>query len=218
MIYGLQSPYILLPKELFLNEKELYYVLCHEASHFFQHDLWLKLFSQILQAVFWWNPFSFLLKRQISLMLEMRTDRFISTDSVHKEEYAQTLLHMAKLQIHQTLGPTISFCDVSGSALSQRILMMIRSSDKVGHRPVQLLFSSLIVGLYAFSLFFIFEPSSPPRDNTFEITYENGYFVENPNGGYDLYINGNYLATLSQIDDSLTDLKIYKNEEEINYE
>ena len=185
-----KSPYILLPEKLSLDAEELYYVLCHEASHFFQHDLWLKLFSQILQAVFWWNPFSFLLKRQISLMLELRTDRYVSNDSLHREAYAQTLLQMAKLQIHQDLRPTISFCDVSGSALSQRILMLIRSPDKTRRRPVQLLFSFLIVGLYAFSLFFIFEPYSINKDDatgTLEISSETSYLIENPNGGYDLY-------------------------------
>lgn len=221
MVYGLKSPYILLPEKLSLDAEELYYVLCHEASHFFQHDLWLKLFSQILQAVFWWNPFSFLLKRQISLMLELRTDRYVSNDSLHREAYAQTLLQMAKLQIHQDLRPTISFCDVSGSALSQRILMLIRSPDKTRRRPVQLLFSFLIVGLYAFSLFFIFEPHSINKDDatgTLEISSETSYLIENPNGGYDLYYNDIFLETYPVLDDYLPKLKIYKTLEEVKHD
>ena len=58
----------------------------------------------------------------------------------------------------------------------------------------------------------IFEPSSPLPDDieqsTFSINSENSYLLLNNDQTYDLYVDGEYLTTVSQIfDDTLPIIK-----------
>lgn len=223
MIYGLKAPCILLPEAFRASEKDIYYILSHEAAHFFHHDLWLKLFSQLLCVFYWWNPLVLLLQRQISTILELNVDLYLtsSTNPRCKAEYLECLLNTARAQISHGIHPALSFCTAQDSLLRQRFLMLTDNPRKNKNRQIQLLFSFAVVALYTFSVFFIFEPSSVSPEvemNSFEITPENAYFIENPNGGYDLYLDGSFLITTSFIDDSLSNLTIYKSTQEVTYE
>lgn len=219
MIMGIRSPYILIPEDFDVKSQDMYYILCHEASHFFHHDLLLKLFSELLCIIYWWNPFITLLKRQIATMLELRVDLQItnSQDPQDRIDYLSCLINAAKAG-DSVPAPSfaISFCNTSESLLIRRFSIMIKSSQRKANRGKQLGFSVLIIGIYFFSVLFIFEPFyMPPEINeaTYFPTSDNAYLIENTDGTFDFYYNDSYKATLSQMDEFLSDLPIYKKED-----
>lgn len=64
---------LILPQRAY-GEKELYYILTHEYTHFLNHDQIVKLLIYLFQCVFWWNPLVYLLWRDVEQMLEIKCD------------------------------------------------------------------------------------------------------------------------------------------------
>lgn len=226
MITGLLHPVILIPRDLTLDSTEWYYILSHETAHYFHHDLWLKLLTQLLCILYWWNPLLYALRRQVSTMLELRIDRSItaSSDPSEKLRYMECLNYIAKQERSKVTPLSISFCATSKSRslLLQRFHMMGDSERHRRNRRRQILISGLIIVLYLFSTFFIFEPHyTPPQvaNDSYEITIDNAYLIANPEGGYDLYMEDQFMGTFdAPIDDALRNLKIYNTKEEIIHE
>lgn len=73
MTYGIFSPVVLLPYNDY-NDKELSFVFKHELMHQQNHDIILKLLVEIYCCIFWWNPFVYLLKRDLARILELKCD------------------------------------------------------------------------------------------------------------------------------------------------
>lgn len=224
MITGLTHPIILIPSTLSLDSEKWYYVLSHEAAHYFHRDLWMKLFSKFLCILYWWNPLIYALQRQISTMLELRVDRHItsSNDETKKVRYMECLLQVARQEKENNTPLAISFCTTDQNLLLQRFRMMGDSKRHKRNRRKQIALCGIAVVLYAFSMFFIFEPYyvlPEASKNSYELTKDNAYFIVNPNGGYDLYMEDRYISTLDDItDETIKDLKVYKNKEEANHE
>ena len=53
-------------------------------------------------------------------------------------------------------------------------------------------------------------------EGVYSMTTKNSYLVLNPSGGYDVYIENEYIATVQEIQESFSDLKIYNNLEEVS--
>lgn len=219
MITGLLHPVILIPDTLILRPEEWYYILSHEAAHYFRHDLWLKLFSSLLCILYWWNPFIYAFKRQISTMLELRIDRYVTAlaDPREKFRYMECLSHIASLKENDPNSLTISF-GVGGKQLLQRCKLIGDGARHKQSKRKQIVLSAAIIILYVFSTFFIFEPVYLPpgvEDDSYELTTDTSYFIVNPDGGYDLYMEGQFVITVDAIDETLTDLKVHQSLEEL---
>lgn len=236
-IFGFTRPCILLPDYLDLgtqaeqsglSSEELYYILCHEASHYFRHDLWKKLFAEILCVIYWWNPVALLLRDQVDAILDIQVDLTIVGGSDHKQkkDYMKCLTTVMELLRQRDSGDTnhwaISFCRAEQSLLLQRFKMIAKDGKRQKtNRGLQLIFAALMFGIYLFSMVFIFEPyyiAPKDADDGFQLSPENAYLIINPEAGYDLYVNGKYIVTLSVLDESLLDLKIYDSMEDLKNE
>ena len=109
---GLFSKYIVIPQQIENIEdscaecgkvedpykNHLRYILLHEYTHFINHDIVLKLMINIYRIVFWWNPFVYLLKTDISQTLELKCDMAVSgmLDKKGRIEYLQTILSVIR--------------------------------------------------------------------------------------------------------------------------
>lgn len=105
MLYGFRYPQIIVPT-MDLTYKEWYFVLKHEITHYYNRDLQIKMFVQILQVVYWWNPFIYLLNAEIDKMLEIRTDLEVTKafSEYEKTKYLDCLLKIAKnLSLKKTI-------------------------------------------------------------------------------------------------------------------
>jgi hypothetical protein len=157
-------------------------------------------------------------------MLELRIDRGItaSIDPWERLRYMECLNYLAKQNKSSVTPLSISFCTVGTTYLLQRFHMIGDSDGHKRNRRKQVLMSVIIIGVYLFSTFFIFEPyyvASEVAADSYKITMDNAYFIVNPTGGYDLYMEDQFVQTFyDPIDSSLCDLKIYLTKEEINHE
>lgn len=211
---------ILLPENLSLSEEELYYVLRHELSHLYHHDLELKALVHLIQIVYWWNPFCYLLKRQTDLLLEMRIDTSIAKTKAAKETYLSCLLTVAKEEKADFSSPfAISFCTSGSSSLVKRfeLLTSNRNSSKAG-KAAKVLLAAFLLILYFSSFYFIIEASSIPKelmneDVTLQ-TADNIYIIKNDSGTYDVFLNNKFLETTDSLEYYRKDLQIYENYEE----
>mgnify|MGYP005752906807 CR=1 len=92
---GIFKKRILIPNSDY-SSMELSCILCHEYTHFRNHDIETKVLLQILCCVFWWNPCSYLLLREIEQILEIRCDLAVTKAMEKKEKsaYLETILRI----------------------------------------------------------------------------------------------------------------------------
>lgn len=231
-IFGFRKPIIVLP-EIELSEDEWYYILSHEMTHYYHKDLWIRFACEFLKVIYWWNPLISLLRKQITKFQELRTDTTViqKLDEIQKLDYLQCLVKIAKLQsVHKE---TWIAAFESESEISKRIMTLLHSSKELPsgkkHRFVNT-FAAVIMILLTVLLpnLIIFEPNAPipeevmKEENAYDINSTNSYLVLNEDGAYDVYVDGEYKATVTQIfDDSLTIINeqgdiIYEYEKEIH--
>lgn len=73
MTFGILHPVVLLPCNDYTDE-QLPYILRHELIHQKNHDILLKLLIEVYCCLFWWNPLTRLLKKDLDRKLELKCD------------------------------------------------------------------------------------------------------------------------------------------------
>jgi beta-lactamase regulating signal transducer with metallopeptidase domain len=113
--WGWRSPVILIDPETLANHGEAQAVLAHEAAHLSRGD-WPRLIAaKLVVALFWFNPFVWLLERLYLQDVEEAADAE-ATRIVEPAHYAQALLNVARNSI-VPLGAN----SIASGALSRRI-------------------------------------------------------------------------------------------------
>ena len=97
MLIGFFRPRIILPVGE-LEDKELSYIFVHELTHYKQRDMFYKWLIQIVVCVHWFNPFVYLLEKEVNKSCELSCDeKAISIlDEKAKREYGDTLISFLK--------------------------------------------------------------------------------------------------------------------------
>lgn len=220
MIFGLLKPTIILPEIEFADD-ELRYILHHEITHYYNKDIWIRFIIELLCIVYWWNPFVYILKKQISRILEVRTDIQVtkSLSEIEEIDYLKCLLKIAKTRLATDVNRfAVPFTYRGESGLVQRSDMILNNVHKTKVRVINIIVLLTIVLILIFiSLSFSFEAYSidtETANTTFELTNETSFLIDNNDGTYDVYLNNNYIATIPVIEEPFTELPIYKNIEE----
>jgi len=124
------------------SDAELTQILLHEQTHVRQLHSVDILLIESLTLLFWWNPFVWLMKREMAMNLEYLADQGVLTCGVNSREYQY---HLLRLTYQETAVPIVNNFNVS--QLKQRIMMMNQSKSpayKVGRYllvlPLVLLF------------------------------------------------------------------------------
>ncbi len=196
---GLLRKKILLPYGKY-SSKELYYMIKHEYTHFYNQDLVVKFLVVMFSCIFWWNPAVYLLLRDISQILEIKCDLTITQqlDNVKKNEYLQTILNLLK---SQDKGPKLKVLGALGMMKSDKDKALVERFRVVLTPPkrVRKWTFSVIITLYliAFGLSYmaVIQPAYRPQNH--ELISDNGnvepilegYIVKEENGDYILYSN-----------------------------
>lgn len=225
VIFGIKNPCIIIP-DINLEYKYWKYILEHEVAHFYHRDLYLKLLSEIVSILYWWNPFAYMLKKQIKRLLELNIDSKVTasfTDN-QKIEYLECLLTITKVCNIQKFESSFSasILNFSPSTFKQRFELICKDLDGEKKTIPQLLVILICSFVLIISVSFgiIMEPYGiKPQDQaeSFDLTIDNCYFIKTPEGSYDVYYNNNYFGTVKKIFDS--NIKIYSNIKEVpNYE
>lgn len=223
VVVGLRRPIVLLPKIDF-SDKELDYILRHEALHISNLDLFVKYFYELLIVIYWWNPLMYLFREQMDNVIELKTDEQLIEQLTYEEriEYVQTLVKVRENQVKKRKVGNYAFSFSYGT--QNQLLFRTRNILETKRRKYSglTLLSVAVVGLF-FSTSIIFEPYRIKDEHigeSFAITKEANYLVKTAKDQYELYLNGQFLTVLTQqqLDENqdFQKLMIYTESEKIN--
>jgi hypothetical protein len=106
------------------DEKKLRIVLAHERSHVRQGDFYLQLLAGLYQALVWFSPLGWWLKRTLSDLGEAISDRAGLVEAASRFGYAQVLLEFAVAP----RTPLIGVAMARPSSLSLRMERLLNES------------------------------------------------------------------------------------------
>ena len=97
MLIGFFRPRIILPVGEW-EDKELSYIFVHELIHYKQRDMFYKWLIQIVVCVHWFNPFVYLLEKEVNKSCELSCDEKVIAvlDDKARREYGDTLISFLK--------------------------------------------------------------------------------------------------------------------------
>lgn len=125
-------------------EKEL---LLHEYEHVKQKHSIDILFIELIQLVFWFNPFIYLIKKSIKLNHEFLADQAVLNTNISIDRYQLLLLQIAGLSSPHYLSSSINY-----SITKKRLKMMSKTKNNAKRWVFTFLLLPLFtVLLYSFS-------------------------------------------------------------------
>ena len=219
-IVGFWKPLILIPID-YPAELEVYGVLRHEIAHFVYGDLWIRFVWSLVKAFCFWNPIVYILDGQLVKMLEIRADEKAVKNMTgeQRQEYRITLVKLANLAGKQKRNRYgVAFLHKKGILVRNRIDLL----ETEYHRTQGNLIANYVamvvgaVSLFVMMNCFILEPITEVPEDNYEaskmVSEDNCFLVKNPEGTYDMYMDGIYCATIEESFGSR--MKVYESMEE----
>lgn len=201
---GFFRPVIYLP-ELELLQSEWEYILKHEVQHIKAHDIWIKLFYAMLEAVMWWNPVSHLFMRELDAMLELRCDASLVARLSKSErlEYLNAILAvLKKVSTNNTEAVSAYFARREGYL--QERFDSVSDMGKRTDRRMKYAVCAVALAVFCLSYFVVIQPDYWPLSNSeIRIGVEDEIdeqFILFDGENYCLYINNQFYGYLSNND------------------
>jgi TonB family protein len=159
------------------SEEELAQIILHEHTHVREkHSLDIMLIETIL-LFSWWNPFVWLLKREMAMNLEYLADNGVLREGVDSKDYQY---HLLRLTYHETAVQIVNNFNVS--QLKQRIMMMNKTRSSTLKLAKYLMMLPLIFLLVTANSLYASqqEPISDEAVATPAIGSDEGIFSQDP--------------------------------------
>ncbi|MCU6736665.1 M56 family metallopeptidase [Diplocloster agilis] len=128
--FGYFRPRICLPKRR-MEEQELTYLLKHELLHVKQQDIWYKLLFLVVNALYWFHPLIYLMRREAYKDMECCCDELVLKDAgpSEKKAYALILLAAASFKREPDRAFSTGFAE-SKKSLEERLKNVMNSRRK----------------------------------------------------------------------------------------
>lgn len=219
-IVGFHSPIIILP-DLYLCDDELFGVLLHEWQHYRQGHAIIKCVCDIIQTIFWWNPFFKHLNSAVEHTLEMHSDEKVSyyLNKQQQQSYLNAIIKVIQNQ-KEDQYKSILTCylveEAESNQLKQRFKMLLENNYSKINKQRSKLFIPILFALFVLSYSFVIQPYSNPGVQDYGVMTDisNDDYLVKTASGYDLYNNkGELIADIIVIDDNLKHLKIISEED-----
>ncbi|WP_339164265.1 M56 family metallopeptidase [Siminovitchia sp. FSL W7-1587] len=99
MLIGFIRPTILLPTGN-IPPDELPLILKHELIHFKRRDIWFRALVFLATALHWFNPFVYLIAREVSIQCEIACDEEVvkNTNVDGRQKYVETIIGVIRKQ------------------------------------------------------------------------------------------------------------------------
>lgn len=196
---GLRQPVIVMPDRKF-TDQELRCIVGHEVLHYRSHDIFWKIFTEVLCTIFWWNPVFRFMKKRLFHMIEIKNDRKLTEKMTSKEksDYLDCLLEIVKDSCGNSFTGTVGFSKTDKKIFRQRVELIV-SPGKIS-KGCQVVTGIVVAVLLFLSTAVVFEPTYPVPDTPgsgLELTEDTGYLIENGKV-YDVYILGQYIYTTEE--------------------
>lgn len=220
-VFGVTRPYIAVPEMEFTRE-ELYFILKHEMLHYYRGDMLVRVLCEALKAVYWWDVFAYMLARLVYEMQEVNVD-FKVIEGLPAEEqlrYPDCLVKVSRkreVRRREDLW-AIGFRKESPSEANKRISLMLGNQDMGGRKTTAslLLSAGLLCMVVLCPNMLTFEPYGIPDEHvegSVGVTGGGICCLDNKDGTYDIYIDGQYYMTVMEIFDER--VPVYDSLEEV---
>ncbi|MDB4291848.1 M56 family metallopeptidase [Maribacter sp.] len=159
---------------IFLNKQKLEAneipkeVLLHEETHAEQKHSWDVVFVELLQVIFWVNPFIYLAKQAIKLNHEFLADKAVLQKDINRTTYQNTLLSYLSPASEKKYQPTMAnaITNSSYSSIKKRFTVMKkRTSKKAIYVRTLLMLPLMAALLYGFTQTKVIEEFADEREN-----------------------------------------------------
>lgn len=153
-LFGLLGPAVYVMEDTVREEQTFRFVLCHENTHYRQHDHWWALVRVLCLCMHWFNPLVWLaacLSRQDGEMAcDERTLKMLG-DKV-RVDYGKTLLELSAEKVSYLNGWRIS-TTMSGSArqMKERLWMIVNAPGRKRWMQALVLLLVLLLSVVTFT-------------------------------------------------------------------
>lgn len=192
MSIGIIRPVILLPEQPCTKE-ELFCILAHEYTHIRYHDPAWKWLCQILCCIFWWNPFAYLLQRELGELLENRCDLTVvqRVEEVNPAVYMRTIIKTMKNAKEGTEHlPYSALAESRNSkAVKERFQLIaegypVNGTSECGRAFFCGILAALVIASYSMVWIPGYDPPIEDFEGGCEVTPENSYIEIGKDGFY----------------------------------
>jgi beta-lactamase regulating signal transducer with metallopeptidase domain len=136
--WGLVRPKVMLPAGASeWGEDRMRIVLCHEVAHVRRGDWGTQMLSELLRAVYWFNPFVWMAGRRLRQESELACDDAVLNQGIEGPRYAQHLLDLARaIRRHRRVAlPDLPApAMVRPSTLERRVTAMLNT--RLNRKPM----------------------------------------------------------------------------------
>ena len=211
MVCGFQKAMIILPA-MGYSHQELHFIINHEYTHWKNRDAYVRLLVALFCAIFWWNPFVYLLKFDMDNILEMKCDRGVIAGKEKAEviSYGETLLKFAT-GFDANKAPFVTSEFANDKAIKQRFHLLFQMPISHNRQNILAVFVSVILfGALFISYLFSFQSQYVPKESM--MPNETMTFAENPDGTYIATFKDGNTFVVSEItkEDMEADLALHK--------
>ncbi len=209
MSIGIFRKMILLPDRP-CSEEELYYIVKHEYTHHYHHDILTIFLVRLFCCLFWWNPLVYLLRNDVLQMLEIKCDLAVTQDMSKSEisEYLTTIVNAlkdtkdTKKAFSGSAALVLPFKRKKSFSVVERF-KMVTQSDKGNSKVFQAAFLALFVALFFASYLFILQPGWDPSPGDFsegfvEVDTEGTYLLKHKDGTWSYVLPDGTLGEISE--------------------
>lgn len=158
-------------------------------------------------AFFWWNPFAYLLKKDLNQSLEIRCDNLVVKRLNKQErcEYLEVMLNEFKynselLDSEKQENMMLYLLENHSDKLIERFSLVAdnkQQSLRIGKLSAWVLAGCLLICSYSFVIQSKYEVATSEIEidkNTFEVNTENSYILRKSDGSYSFYNYGNEIS------------------------
>lgn len=184
-------------------------MILHEYTHWKRHDIWKKLLMNVICVLIWWNPAVYVIRKEVTQLIEFRCDKTLSKDFSEEEilDYLDILLtsfERAQNPLIKTNLYTIEFVNTSKQyTIRQRFDLLLQRYTVTRRRwLMQTLIVLLGLGWMFCSYYFIWQTKYTASEDAIRnedveeqpvvniSDGKNAYLEEQKDGNYIFYYDG----------------------------
>jgi beta-lactamase regulating signal transducer with metallopeptidase domain len=179
--FGWLTPIVLLPIALcnHLTTKEMETILIHEIAHIIRKDYLVNIIISLNQIILFFNPFSILLNKEMSLQREIACDLIVIKNNPKKVEYMNALLKIAEHVNNRISNTTSLTMGILGS--QSELLKRIQYFNNVSIHSSKQLIIKLSMGAVLGSFIFISTGPTTITNNNAPFATNANYILKNNN-------------------------------------
>ncbi|HBT92986.1 MAG TPA: hypothetical protein DEB23_01710, partial [Chitinophagaceae bacterium] len=179
--FGWLTPIVLLPIAICnqLTTKEMETILLHEIAHIIRKDYLVNIIISLNQTILFFNPFSILLNKEMSLQREIACDLIVIKNNPKKVEYMNALLKIAEHVNNRISNSASLTMGILGS--QSELLKRIQYFNNASIHSSKQLIIKLSMGAVLGSFIFISTGPTTITNNNSPIAINANYIIKNNN-------------------------------------